>query len=42
MLLSDKISNDVLNKLGIDKNVTLTVSDGMKKYLKRHREIFHK
>ena len=42
MLLSDKISNDVLNKLGIDKNVTLTISDGMKKYLKRHREIFHK
>lgn len=41
MLISNKISEDVLNQLGIDKRVVLPVSDGMKKYLKRHREIFY-
>ena len=41
MLISDKISEDVLTQLGIDKKVVLPISHGMKKYLKRHREIFH-
>lgn len=41
MLISDKISEDVLTQLGIDKKVVLPISCGMKKYLKRHREIFH-
>ena len=41
MLLSDKISGDVLTQLGVDEKVVLPVSHGMKKYLKRHREIFH-
>ncbi|MDA8715257.1 DUF3427 domain-containing protein, partial [Flavobacteriales bacterium] len=41
MLLSDKISEDVLTQLGIHKKVVLPVSHGMKKYLKRHREIFY-
>ena len=41
MLISDKISEDILNQLGIDKRVILPVSDGMKRYLKRHREIFY-
>ena len=41
MLLSDKISEEILTQLGIDKKVELPVSDGMKKYLKRHREIFN-
>lgn len=42
MLLSDKISEDILTQLGINKKVVLPVSSGMKKYLKRHREIFFK
>ena len=41
MLLSDKISEDVLTQLGIHEKVVLPVSHGMKKYLKRHREIFY-
>ena len=41
MLLSDKISEDILTQLGIHKKVVLPVSHGMKKYLKRHREIFY-
>ena len=41
MLISNKISENVLNQLGIDKRVILPVSDGMRKYLKRHREIFN-
>ena len=41
MLISHKISDDVVNQLGIDKSVVLPVSDGMKRYLKRHREIFY-
>ena len=41
MLLSNKISEEVLTQLGIDIKVVLPVSDGMKKYLKRHREIFY-
>ena len=40
LLISDKISDDILNQLGLDKRVILPVSDGMKRYLKRHREIF--
>lgn len=41
MLLSEKISDEVLYELGIDKMVVLPVTSGMKKYLKRHREIFN-
>ena len=41
MLISNKITEDILNQLGIDKRVILPVSDEMKKYLKRHRELFY-
>jgi len=41
MLISDKISENTRNQLGIDKRVILPVSEGMKKYLKRHSEIFY-
>jgi hypothetical protein len=36
-----KISDEVLYELEIDKMVVLLVTSGMKKYLKRHREIFN-
>lgn len=36
-----KISDEVLYELGIYKMVVLPVISGMKKYLKRHREIFN-
>jgi len=41
MLVSNKISEEIINQLGIEKKVILPVSDGMKRYLKRHREIFY-
>lgn len=41
MLISDNITDEVLNQLGIDKRTILPVSEGMKRYLKRHREIFY-
>lgn len=38
LVLSSNISEQQLSKLGISPNVIIPVSDGMKKYLNRHRE----
>ena len=38
LLLSEKIDSTELHKLGINSDITIPVSEGMKKYLKRHRE----
>jgi predicted restriction endonuclease len=38
MIVSEKLSGEELNKLGIPEGVTIKVTDGMKKYLQRHRE----
>jgi len=36
--LSEKIDSTELHKLGINSDIIIPVSEGMKKYLKRHRE----
>ena len=38
MIVSDKLSNEELKRLGIPMGVTIKVTEGMKKYLQRHRE----
>lgn len=38
MIVSDKLSTEELKRLGIPMGVTIKVTEGMKKYLKRHRE----
>jgi hypothetical protein len=38
MIFSDKLSRGELNKLGIPVDVAIKVTEGMKKYLQRHRE----
>ncbi len=38
LLLSEKIDSTELHKLGINSDIIIPVSEGMKKYLKRHRE----
>jgi len=41
MLISSKLSLEELNRLGIPSKVGINVSEGMKKYLKIHREKLH-
>jgi hypothetical protein len=38
MIVSDKLPNEELKRLGIPLGVTIKVTEGMKKYLQRHRE----
>ena len=38
LVLSNRISEDQLKKLGIPTNVKIPISGGMKKYLKKHRD----
>ena len=38
MVLSRRITEQQLNKLGIPTNVVIPISEGMKKYLSKHRE----
>ena len=38
MIVSDKFSTEELKRLGIPMGVTIKVTEGMKKYLQRHRE----
>jgi hypothetical protein len=38
MIISEKLSGEELNKLGLHMGVTIKVTEGMKKYLQRHRE----
>jgi hypothetical protein len=40
IIISDKVSKQDLNILGISKSIRLKVDDGMKKYLKHHRNKF--
>jgi len=43
IIISEKLSYDELEKLGINKEMKLTkVSQGMKPYLRRHKEKFYK
>ena len=39
IMLSEKLNDIDLNCFGITKNETIDVTEGMKKYLKRHREL---
>ena len=42
IIISEKLFDDELKKLGINKDMKLTqVNDGMKPYIKRHREKFY-
>lgn len=41
ILISSKIDMDNLNSLGISQSTIIPVSEGMKKYLKRHRDKFY-
>jgi hypothetical protein len=41
ILISDKVSKEDLDILGISKSIRLKVDDGMKKYLKHHRNRFN-
>ena len=38
MIISERLSGEELKKLGIPVGVTIKVTEGMKKYLQRHRE----
>jgi len=38
MVLSSRITEQQLNRLGIPTNVVIPISEGMKKYLSKHRE----
>jgi hypothetical protein len=38
MIISERLSGEGLKKLGIPEGVTIKVTEGMKKYLQRHRE----
>ena len=38
MISSSKLSDEELKRLGIPEGVTIKVTEGMKKYLKKHRE----
>ena len=42
ILISDKLDSLNRQSLSIDGNIKIPVSEGMKKYLKRHREEFNK
>ena len=41
IMISELLHPDDIIRLGIDRNSKIPVSDGMKKYLKRHREVFN-
>lgn len=41
MLISKKISNHHIEQLGINGDIKLDVTDGMKKYLEKHRQVFN-
>ena len=41
LLLSSKLETQEIIDLGIDRNSVIPVSNGMRKYLKRHREVFY-
>ena len=38
MVLSSKITEEQLNKLGVPTDVVIPISEGMKEYLNKHRE----
>jgi len=38
MIISNRLSEGELKKLGVPKDVSIKVTDGMKKYLQKHRE----
>ena len=38
MIISERLSSEELKKLGIPVGITIKVTEGMKKYLQRHRE----
>ena len=42
ILISDKLDSLNRQSLNIDDNIKIPVSEGMKKYLKRHRVEFNK
>ncbi len=42
IMISHTISKAELNRLGLSHNMVIPVSDGMKKYLKRHRQVWEK
>jgi hypothetical protein len=39
IIFSDIVTNEEIDNLGINKNIIINTSNGMKKYLKRHREL---
>ena len=41
IIISNKVSKEDLNILGVTKSIRLKVDDGMKKYLKHHRNRFN-
>ena len=41
IIISDKVSKEDLDILGVSKSIRLKVDDGMKKYLKHHRNRFN-
>ena len=40
LLISGKLNSDQLTKLNLSKEIKINVTEGMKKYLKLHREKF--
>ena len=40
-MISEKVSKEDLDILGISKSIRLKVDEGMKKYLKHHRNRFN-